>query len=321
MQDNIVSYAKTLIISAITVFTLAFAGFLGWTVYQSFFKIPDEITVPNIEGKNVTEANTLLRKFNLILKIDEEQYKENIPRDQIIRQNPPPGRSVRKGREVKAIVSMGPEMISVPDLTAMSLREATIELTNKRLLLGKVKTSKEKKDEPEQVLDQNPAPGEKVRKGASVQITINKGVASRISTPNWEGKQLDQVREAVTKSELVMGRVRWVYHDYIPKGEIIRQTPQPGQLTGAETPVSFDVSAGQKVSEVSIKQEKVTYVTPETGNQRVEVKFVLKDQRGLNEYYTADHLSGDKIEVLVTTWGEAELMIYVDGKLQKKEIL
>ncbi len=109
MSDNILSYVKTLVIAFVTCFTLAFAGFLGWTVYQSFFKIPDEITVPNIEGKNLSEANELLKKFNLVLNVNEKQYKENIPRDEIVKQLPPPGRTVRRGREIKALVSLGPD--------------------------------------------------------------------------------------------------------------------------------------------------------------------------------------------------------------------
>jgi len=51
------------------------------------------------------------------------------------------------------------------------------------------------------------------------------------------------------------------------------------------------------------------------------VKFVLKDQRGLNDYYDGDHIPGDRVEMLVTSWGEAELMIYVNEKLQRKENL
>jgi eukaryotic-like serine/threonine-protein kinase len=320
MSDTILSYVKTLAIAFVTCFTLAFAGFLGWTVYQSFFKIPDEITVPNIEGKNLSEANELLKKFNLVLNVNEKQYKESIPRDEVIKQLPPPGRTVRRGREIKAVVSMGPEMVTVPDLTGMSLRECGVNLTNKRLMLGKVKTSKDKKDEAEQVLDQNPKAGEKVRKGSPVNVTINKGMATRVSTPRWEGKKLDEIRDLVGKSDFTIGRVRWVYHDYIPKGEIIRQNPQPGQLANNETPINLDVSAGQRVMEVSLKQEKVTFVVPE-GAERAEVKFVLKDQRGLNDYYSGDHIPGDRVEILITSWGEAELMIYVNEKLQRKENL
>ena len=320
MQDNIISYVRTLIIAFITCFTLAFAGFLGWKVYQAFFKIPDEIAVPNIEYKNVTEANNLLKKFNLVLKIEDEQYKDTIPRDQIIKQNPPPGRTVRRGREINATVSLGPELITVPDLSGLSLRQCQMTLTNKRLLLGKVKTSSEKKDEPEQILNQNPDPGEKVKKGSTVNVTVNKGVATRASIPRFEGKQLDEVRSKIRDTEFALGKIQWVYHDYIPKGEIIRQNPQPGQLSNSGAQIDFDVSAGQRVMEVSITQEKVTFVAPES-SQSMEIKFVLKDQRGLNDYYVGDHISGDKIEVMVTSWGEAELMIYVDGKLLKKENL
>jgi len=320
MSDNILSYVKTLAIAFITCFTLAFAGFLGWTVYQSFFKIPDEITVPNIEGKNLSEANELLKKFNLVLNVNEKQYKENIPRDEVIKQVPPPGRTVRRGREIKALVSLGPEMVTVPDLSGLSLREGSVMLTNKRLLLGKDKTSKEKKDEPEQILYPNPKAGEIVRKGTNVDVTVNKGVATRVSAPRWEGKKLDEIRDLVGRSDFTIGRVRWVYHDYIPKGEVIRQNPQPGQLANNETPINLDVSAGQRVMEVSLKQEKVTFVVPE-GSDRAEVKFVLKDQRGLNDYYDGDHIPGDRIEVLITSWGEAELMIYVNEKLQRREIL
>lgn len=322
MQDEIYKIGKSLLIVFLTCFTLAFAVFMGWTIYRSFFRIPDEINVPNIQGKNISDANSVLSRNNLKLKVEEQQYKDKIPKDQIIKQVPPPGRTVRKGREIKAIVSLGPELILVPDLTGMSLRQCNMILTNERLLLGKVKTTKDRKDEPEQVLDQNPKAGEKVKKGSFIDITINKGVAARISAPRWEGKQLEEARKSVAETEMLVGRIRWVYHDYIPKGEIIRQSPQPGQLINKETPINFDISAGQRIMEVPLKQEMVTFITPEGGSNQVEVKYVLKDQRGVNDYYIGDHIPGDRVDILVTSWGEeAEVLIYVDGKLQKKEIL
>jgi serine/threonine-protein kinase len=242
----------------------------------------------------------------------------------VITQDPSPGRTVRRGREVFAIVSLGPEMEVVPDLHGKDLRESRLLLENKKLLLGKIlepdeKEKAEYKGQPEQVIRQVPAAGERVRKGTEIDVVVNIGPEARMSIPCFEGKILDEVRDKIGTAGFALGKVRWVYHDHIPKGEIIRQNPPPGKLVNPGAEVNLDVSAGRaEAIDVPLKQQMINYVIPDGAGTR-DVEFKLKDTRGTNSVYRSTHISGDRIDLLVTCWGEAEVEISVNGRVVKRE--
>ena len=47
MVRKLLQVLTALIVGALTVTTMSFACLFGVTIYETFFKIPDEITVPN----------------------------------------------------------------------------------------------------------------------------------------------------------------------------------------------------------------------------------------------------------------------------------
>ncbi|KAB1929876.1 Stk1 family PASTA domain-containing Ser/Thr kinase [Micromonospora sp. ALFpr18c] len=70
------------------------------------------VSVPNLVGKSLTEARTLLAQLNLK---PVETYKDSDkPKDEILGQSPADGAGVEKGTEVKLDVSKGPPLAIVP---------------------------------------------------------------------------------------------------------------------------------------------------------------------------------------------------------------
>jgi beta-lactam-binding protein with PASTA domain len=70
------------------------------------------ITVPDLSGKNINEARSILQGLGLTVV---EQYKDNDqPADQVIGQSPKSGTGVEKDSEVKLDVSKGPPQVIVP---------------------------------------------------------------------------------------------------------------------------------------------------------------------------------------------------------------
>jgi serine/threonine-protein kinase len=158
--------------------TAVFISYFAREVYTSYFQVPDEVEVPKIVGREVTDANRILESVGLRLNVQESRYTSKIPDRVIMSQTPAAGRKVRQNREILAVVSLGPELVDVPDLRGKTLREARILLSNGKLKLGKVVYKKGDQGQPEQVLNQKPAAGDRVSKGQAVNLEVQKGSGS-----------------------------------------------------------------------------------------------------------------------------------------------
>ncbi|MET8351352.1 MULTISPECIES: Stk1 family PASTA domain-containing Ser/Thr kinase [unclassified Micromonospora] len=80
------------------------------------------VSVPNLVGKSLTEAQTTLAQLNLVLV---ETYKDSDkPKDEILGQSPADGTGVEKGAQVKLEVSKGPPLVVVPRVVDLPCPEA-----------------------------------------------------------------------------------------------------------------------------------------------------------------------------------------------------
>jgi beta-lactam-binding protein with PASTA domain len=80
------------------------------------------ITVPQLTGRNINEVRAQLQQLGLTAI---EQYKDSDqPADTVIEQSPKPGAGVDKDAEIKLVVSKGPPLIALPDLTNQPCQQA-----------------------------------------------------------------------------------------------------------------------------------------------------------------------------------------------------
>ena len=131
------------------------------------------------------------------------------------------------------------------------------------------------------------------------------------------GKKVDEVEDILKKKTLQIGTVVWVWHDYIPKGEIIRQIPNPGSLAQPRSNVDLKLSAGQRGLELNLKQRKLIFFAPKgQGLQTIRVKQL--DALGDKVIYEGQHAPGGKITLTVHCRGDTEIQIYHNTKLAKR---
>ncbi|MBI3924075.1 MAG: PASTA domain-containing protein [Armatimonadetes bacterium] len=300
--------------------TAWFSYVFGFTIYESYFKIPEEVEVPVLTGSEVRRAYDNLEQLGLKLQVHESRHSKDVPREVILSQSPAPGRKVRKNRAILVVVSLGPELIEVPDLGGKTLREARIVLSNNRLRVGNVSFKEPMQGKPEQVINQRPAAGEMVRKGEAVNLQIQKGGgAALIDVPNWQGVHVDQVQEVVGQSDLHLGSVNWVFSEFVPKGEVVGQVPSGGGKVSPRTPVDFEVSAGPTRGRL-FKQRRVSIEVP-AGSRSQRVAVVVNSDVGADTIFQGSHLAGDEMELLVAGWPGSEIEVYINDRLQRREKL
>ncbi|MEW6277500.1 MAG: PASTA domain-containing protein [Candidatus Eremiobacterota bacterium] len=301
--------------------TLVFSVIYGWTIYESYFKLPEEVEVPVVTGKNIEEANEILAQVGLKLQVHESRYTNKVPEKVIISQNPAGKRRVRKDNEILVVVSLGPELVEVPELTGLSLREAEIDLANAALVLGKVTWTEPDPEKAEEVLRQNPKSGKKVKKGTPINLHIQKGGGGQALTPvpGLVGKSLYAIEDVLTKADLRLGGVTWKFHQVAPRGEILSQGPPSGARVSTHTEVEVEVSAGPPEAR-AFKQRRLSIQVP-GGSHTQRVSVLLNNGLGTDTVFDGTPGAGDRMDLMVSGLPGSELEIYVNEKLQKREKL
>ena len=128
----------------------------------------EPISVPDVTGESLEAATNRLEEYDLALTTLEE-YSDTTPQGNIIAQAPVAGETLYRGDTVTLTVSLGPELVEVPDVFGLQEGEATQILEDAgfvvsydRFLGGYFGT----------VRAQTPAAGQMLQPGSTVTITV-----------------------------------------------------------------------------------------------------------------------------------------------------
>ena len=105
--------------TALLIFILASAAFLSAITAMRIAIHGREVTMPNLVGKSVSEANSMLRSRGLLLRVADRVYSDS-PINVVVRQTPPAGSATARPGCLKTdressgkLVRLGPEETDV----------------------------------------------------------------------------------------------------------------------------------------------------------------------------------------------------------------
>lgn len=132
----------------------------------------DQISVPNVAGQTVPQAQRTLSESGLSTGLVTRIRSDAHPRDQVIAQEPAPGIQVVRGTAVHLLQSLGPHegTMAMPDLRGREMVSAVNLL--KDLQLEAVVVFQAAPARQGRVVDQEPGPGERVSVGTKVRIGV-----------------------------------------------------------------------------------------------------------------------------------------------------
>jgi eukaryotic-like serine/threonine-protein kinase len=116
----------------------------------------EEVQVPAIVGLTPLEAERALGGLGLQMDVERQYYSPQIPEGRIMMQLPMPGTKVRRGWQVRVAQSMGPQRVSIPDVTGESERAAELNIRRRGLELSSTAELQIAGTPPDQVLAQSP---------------------------------------------------------------------------------------------------------------------------------------------------------------------
>lgn len=231
-------------------FVLVALIFIGVAALLGLFGGSDtkEVMVPNLVGKDYRDIQNdkdLNSKFRIII---QEEISDTVPKYEIMKQDPLPPRKVKYHSEIKIVVSSGPKMVVVPevsknehkDVVESRLRDAEFEVEIT------YQTSNEVAEDF--VIKISPASGVELAKGSKITMFVSSGKEPKENKkiPNVVATSLESAKNVLENAGFVVGKITYENHDRYDKDYVISQSPAEDTMSQVGTKVDLVVSTGYK---------------------------------------------------------------------------
>lgn len=225
---------------ALLVFILASAAFLSAITAMRIAIHGREVTMPNLVGKNVTEANRMLVSRGLVLRVADRVYSE-LPMNVVVRQTPPAGLLMKVSQPAHVVLSLGQRQLQIPLLEGNTLRASRIELLRAGLQVGEVSALSMADQPADAVVIQTPKPGA----GAAtprVDVLVSQGPREvAYVMPHFVGLSEAEAQHRLDVAGL-RRKVNYVSAPQWPHGTVVDQSPLAGSRLLAASTIELTVA-------------------------------------------------------------------------------
>ncbi|MGH2403430.1 MAG: protein kinase domain-containing protein, partial [bacterium] len=214
----------------------------GWQAVSGYLNVP-EVEIPKVVGRTLPQATVIARQAGLALEVTERAYSSTVAQDIVISQDQPPGKRVKQGRRLGIAVSLGTQLVAVPDLVQQTLQQAQLALDTARLKTGKLQEAYDDVVRPGAVLRQDPPAGSRVPIDSPVTLVISRG-PTQIDMPALIGRRLEAARRLLDERSLTITYLRTVASTEVEPGIVIEQSPTAGaKIRAGQVTITLTVSA------------------------------------------------------------------------------
>jgi serine/threonine-protein kinase len=223
----------------VTIATVVSAALLIFVGSQLLGPGQTLVTTPNLKSKTVDEAKLALTEIGLSVGTETPQADDNVPKGEIIGQDPAAGELIEAGQAVNLIVSAGKDQVPVPDLVNLpSIDDARLVLTEAKLLLGRV--TPVDSDKPEgTILEQDPVANFVVDIGTLISVTVSNG---KIPVPDVVGKNQTQAKNTLVNAGFLVDIVKQA-DATAAVGTVLSQSPNAKELALKGSIVTLTVAS------------------------------------------------------------------------------
>ena len=205
----------------------------GGTVVLLDSRGPDRRVVPATQGTTQQAATAAITKVGLLLGPVTTAFDPS-PAGTVVACTPGSGQPVRPGTPVALVISRGPELLAVPDVTGQSSARATRALADGGFQATMKKVFSERVP-ADRVISQEPADGRAPR-GSTVALEVSKG-PELLAVPDLRGRTGPQAAAAL--KDLGLDGRAFDLPD--GQGTVVTQSPRAGSLVRRGSVVTYYV--------------------------------------------------------------------------------
>ena len=299
--------------------------------------------MPKLVGLSLAEAQGTAQRAGIALAAETRAYSATVPVDAIVSQDQPPGKRVKAGRVIIVVVSLGQEMIAVPDLVGQPLLQGRLVVEGARLQIGQVNERFDDTVKPGLIISQDPPAGTRIPRGSALTLLVSRG-PELVEMPVLVGRPLEEARRRLEELGLIVRQVRSAVSPDLEPGTVVDQSPDPGRkVRPSETEVVLTVSVRPgtegrppeaPVVTVERRATPAPRPTPRGGEDRARgqlrtvvhvvvpegeagqrVRVVVIDEAGVRTVYEKQHDPGDQVDIVVLSRGYTIIQVYIDNTL------
>ena len=191
--------------------------------------------IPDFYGLTMEQTARLAKKNRLKYQVIDSVYTSLVPRGCVAEQNPKPGFKVKKWRNVVLTINAyNPEMVAMPNLVDLPIRQAIALIASSGLEMGELRYRPDLSIDV--VIEQhyngkNITEGDSLQKGSVIDLVLGKGLSNqRTSVPDLTGMALEPARRKILISSLNLGT--YIYDNTIINGKdslnafVYKQNPE-----------------------------------------------------------------------------------------------
>ncbi len=328
-----------------TVMIVAFLAGIGSSFASRFFG--EEVTAPRLVGYSLEEAERTASAVGLKLNVISRQPDKEYDVDIVVHQDPEENTKVKKGREIKIIVSNGLEnetgAVFLKDLVGMTLEEAQAYLEENELELGGIEEITNSTYQPGIVVSHSPEKEQNVAPGTKVFLQVSAGEEKpRVKMPNLVGLSQQEAENKLSAAGLKLGNVSYTErNDGNASGKILEQSIEAEAMVPQGTSVSIKVSkqteetekepetekesepettseptepesAATGSAEESLQTKAVTIQLP-SGKNDYDVSVEVNDAHGQRSVYHQTLNGGVNMTLNLSYYGSGTYQVYLDG--------
>jgi eukaryotic-like serine/threonine-protein kinase len=208
--------------------------------------------VPDFSGLVPAEAKKIAEKNNMKVKVVDSLFLEDAAPGTVVDQIPVPGHGVKQNRTIfLTINSTLPEMVTLPQLTDISFRQAQVLAENAGLQIGEISYHPSEFNNLVLSVKIDSAaifPGKQLPKGTRIDLVIGRQLGNQATLlPDLTGLTIAEAQLTLTNAMLNTGVI--IFDESVVSGEdsinaqIWRQRPDPKVTITVLTGTSVDLWA------------------------------------------------------------------------------
>ena len=281
-----------------------------------------EVPVPSVTGKHIVEALEVMGQSDLSLEIKSQEYDRVLRKHHVVRQDPPAGRQVKRGRRVAIILSKGPRDERVPELRGESWSRAVNILKTMGFQVGRVSWVESEFHRENAIIAQVPSPGEVVERGKGVALLVSKGASeASFLMPDFVGEDVRSAMQSIRSAALRVGSLIREEYPGVKVGVVLRHEPRAGYRVRKGDSVRLVVARDSSSDSKPTGTYAFFRYRLSEGSGEKTVRIVLVHDQDAREVFRGKKKAGEEVGLLVKLSGKTLARIYLDGKLAEERVL
>ena len=233
LRDYLVIFAGIGIVVALLFNNVILPLYVNWN---------DEIRVPSLTHTDLTKGTKILKERTLEWTIKDTIFRRDIPSGFIMDQYPEAGQMVKENRKIQLTINLPPAKLEMPDLIAITERQAIIALDRLGLVLMETITDSSDQFERTVVMEQSVLAGMPVAPGDSITITVSLGKRNlKKSMPDLLNKGLDEATRILESQGFLLGEDQTTQSSDLLPNTVVSQSVLAGKEFPRERIIQVDL--------------------------------------------------------------------------------